>query len=114
MNVPDPFDAVILLAGEKKATYKIDPRVSNYGVFTFKKEDHTIANVLQAQLLLSDEVKFAAYKIAHPFDHEFTLRVQTTSNTTPVEAMLKAVRVLMRDVDIITEQFEVKTFNPTN
>ncbi len=62
MNAPDRFELFILGDGEKKVTEAADTRTPNSSIFTFNKEDHTLANMLRGQLLKDDRVLFAGYK----------------------------------------------------
>ena len=43
--------------------------------FLFNREDHTLANFLVPQIRKNPQVEFAAYKIAHPHDPFFELRI---------------------------------------
>ncbi|KAF0991423.1 hypothetical protein HZS_6901 [Henneguya salminicola] len=106
MNVPDPFESFILFEGEEKVNYKRDPKMPNSGIFVIAKEDHTLANLLRSQLLKSNEVSFSAYKISHPFEYKFTLKVQTTTNSSPLESLLTAVRESTDKIDLIVEQIK--------
>jgi DNA-directed RNA polymerase subunit L len=40
-----------------------------------------------SQLLKDPQVIFAGYKCPHPLEHKFVIRVQTTSDYTPQEAL---------------------------
>lgn len=42
--------------------------VPSTSIFTFNREDHTLANVLRSRLLHNRHVLFAAYKVPHPSD----------------------------------------------
>lgn len=43
--------------------------------------------ILHSQLLQNPKVLFAGYKVAHPLEHQFILKVQTTPDTTPLEVL---------------------------
>lgn len=74
----DRFELFILGDDEKKCSEEVDTRAHsppslvvppnpfagtpNSSVFTFHKEDHTLANMVRAQLLKDPHVTFAGYK----------------------------------------------------
>lgn len=104
MNAPATFESFLLLDGEKKITFEKDTKVPNAVVFTILKEDHTLANMLRAQLLKDPHVIFAGYKIPHPLEHKVILRVQTTEQDyTPVHAMENAIKDLIFEMDLLEE-----------
>ncbi|KAJ6259936.1 DNA-directed RNA polymerase II subunit RPB11 [Drechslerella dactyloides] len=80
-------------------------RVPNCVVFTFIKEDHTLGNLLRAQLLKDPKVIFAGYKVPHPLFPNFELRVQTTDETNPRAALIKASQDLIKDLTIFRNNF---------
>merc|ERR1712002_529723 len=106
MNAPPAFESLLLYDGEKKIIKK-DTKVPNAASFTVNKEDHTLGNILRAQLLKDPKVLFAGYKIAHPLEHSFVLRVQTTEDYTPKEAWCNAITDLMSEVSLLEERFRV-------
>ncbi len=96
----------------------------NTSIFTIKKEDHTLGNLLRAHLLKTKHVTFAAYRsmlrshltwqmaaeltdyaVAHPLVPEFELRVQTDGSVTPKEALKICCRKLVGDLDILSREF---------
>lgn len=72
----------------------------------FEREDHTLANLLRAQLLKDDKVIFAAYKVEHPLFANFILRIQTEDDYTPKEALRNACSSLISELDIIKTKFK--------
>eukprot|EP01137_Pigoraptor_chileana_P021784 Opistho-2@85912 len=109
MNAPDAFESFILAGGEKKITYEDDTKIPNAGTFQVNKEDHTLGNLLKYQLLKDKRVLFSGYRMPHPLEHRFLLRVQTDSKEyTPVMAVENAIRLLIRDVAAIEERFKVE------
>ena len=63
MNAPDRFETFILADGEQKITEKIDTRTPNTSVFTINKEDHTLANLIRAELCKDPGlIPFCGYK----------------------------------------------------
>lgn len=72
----------------------------------FEREDHTLANLLRAQLLKDDKVIFAAYKVEHPLFANFILRIQTEDDYTPKEALRNACSSLISELDVIKTKFK--------
>jgi len=80
-------------------------KVPNAVIFTVNKEDHTLGNMVRAQLLKDPQVIFAGYKCPHPLEHKFILRVQTTSDYTPQEALRNAITDLLSEMSLLEERF---------
>lgn len=80
----------------------------NAAIFTVNKEDHTLGNLIRHQLLKDPNVIFAGYKVPHPLEHKFILRVQTTGDYTPQDALKNALSDLCSEISYIEEQFKVK------
>lgn len=81
------------------------PGVPNACTFLFKKEDHTLANLLRTRLLKDTRVLFSAYKVPHPLFAEFELRVQTDGSVTPKDALIHACRDIVQDLDKLSREF---------
>lgn len=60
-----------------------------------------------SQLLKDPNVLFAGYKIPHPLEHKFILRIQTTANSSPHEAFMGAIRDLISELSLFEERFKV-------
>ncbi|KAF3914714.1 hypothetical protein AA313_de0207302 [Arthrobotrys entomopaga] len=105
LSAPDRFELFIMQDGEEKVTAVDETRVPNCVTFTFNKEDHTLGNLLRAQLLKDPKVLFAGYKIPHPLFPNFELRVQTTDETNPRAAVVKASQELIKDLTIFRNNF---------
>ncbi|KAF2720272.1 RBP11-like subunits of RNA polymerase [Polychaeton citri CBS 116435] len=112
MNAPDRHELFLLEEGEKKVTQTNETRVPNAAIFDFKKEDHTLANVLRAKLARSEHVLFAAYQVPHPLFADFKLRVQTDGEISPKEAVIQACQELVKELESLdrefTKEFELK------
>jgi len=61
------------------------------------------------QLLEDPKVLFAGYKMPHPLDHYFILKVQTTPDTTPAHVLGNAVTELIQNVGSMKNKFEVRS-----
>lgn len=60
-----------------------------------------------SQLLKDPNVLFAGYKLPHPLEHKFVIRIQTTSEYTPQEAMMNAITDLIAELSLFEERFKV-------
>ncbi|KAF7718386.1 Uncharacterized protein PECH_001017 [Penicillium ucsense] len=105
MNAPDRYEAILLAPGEQKIEVEVDTRLPSAAIFTFHKEDHTLANMLRSRLLKTAHVTFAAYKVPHPLTPNFILRVQTDGTVTPRDAVINACEALIKDLGILSRNF---------
>lgn len=78
----------------------------NAAIVKIEREDHTLANLLRAQLLKDDRVIFAAYKVEHPLFANFVLRIQTEDNYSPKEALKNACNALIAELRDILNKFQ--------
>ncbi|XP_050426115.1 DNA-directed RNA polymerase II subunit RPB11 [Adelges cooleyi] len=106
MNAPPTFESFLLYDGEKKIVKEVDTKVTNAAIFTVNKEDHTLANMIRNQLLKDPNVLFAGYKQPHPLEHKFELRIQTTSDYTPQDALTNAITDLLAELSLFEERFK--------
>lgn len=67
-----------------------------------------------SQLLKDPRILFAGYKIPHPLEHKFVLRIQTTPDYTPQEAFTSAITDLMSEISLLEERFQVSLILKTN
>ncbi|OAL53360.1 RBP11-like subunits of RNA polymerase [Pyrenochaeta sp. DS3sAY3a] len=107
-GVRDRFELFLLDEGQKKVEWKEETRVPNTAIFTFNKEDHTLGNLLSQRLLKYDYVSFAAYKVPHPLFATFELRVQTDGTITPKEAIVRACRDIVQDLQRLNDSFQTE------
>ncbi|EPE32335.1 RBP11-like subunits of RNA polymerase [Glarea lozoyensis ATCC 20868] len=101
----DRFELFLLGDDEKKCSEEVDTRTPNSSVFTFHKEDHTLANMIRAHLLKDQHILFAGYKIPHPLFAKFELRIQTDGVITPKEALVNSCKALVGDLAILSREF---------
>ncbi|KRX11123.1 DNA-directed RNA polymerase, RBP11-like dimerization domain [Pseudocohnilembus persalinus] len=89
-------------------------KISNALTFILYLEDHTIGNVLRMELMNNKQVKFAGYKVPHPLEDKVEIRVQTTNEQKPKEAVDKAITDLKDKLSYLENQFEqeLKNFQP--
>ena len=57
---------------------------------------------------------FAGYKVPHPLEHKFVLRVQTTNDYSPNEALTNAIQDLLQEVKTLEDMFKVNTLGNTH
>ncbi|KAH3669017.1 hypothetical protein WICMUC_005116 [Wickerhamomyces mucosus] len=106
MNAPDRFELFILPEGTPKIKIGPDSKVPNAAIITFEKEDHTLGNLIRAQLLKDPRVVFAAYKVEHPLFAKFVMRIQTEEGYTPKEALKTACYSLMNQIGVLENKFK--------
>lgn len=106
MNAPDRFELYLLADGEQKVTVTPDSRIPSAATIKFEKEDHTLGNMLRAQLLHDPRVVFAGYKVGHPLVANFVLRIQTEDDYEPREAVVNAARGLLDQLTRLRSNFE--------
>uniref|UniRef100_T1GAF9 DNA-directed RNA polymerase RBP11-like dimerisation domain-containing protein n=1 Tax=Megaselia scalaris TaxID=36166 RepID=T1GAF9_MEGSC len=61
---------------------------------------------LFGQLLKDPNVLFAGYKIPHPLEHKFVIRIQTTSDYSPHDAFMHAITDLIAELSLFEERFK--------
>uniref|UniRef100_A0A7S4I7A9 DNA-directed RNA polymerase RBP11-like dimerisation domain-containing protein n=1 Tax=Vannella robusta TaxID=1487602 RepID=A0A7S4I7A9_9EUKA len=105
-NAPDLDDYFVLPDGLPKITPADDTRLTNAVDFTIERDGHTIGNILRMQLLRDPTVIFAGYKVPHPLESHVIVKVQTNNDSTPVEAMVRAIKCLVKELDGIATSFK--------
>ena len=108
MNAPDRFELFLLGEGESKLKIDPDTKAPNAVVITFEKEDHTLGNLIRAELLNDRKVLFAAYKVEHPFFARFKLRIQTTEGYDPKDALKNACNSIINKLGALKTNFETE------
>eukprot|EP00013_Stygamoeba_regulata_P020127 CAMPEP_0177649326 /NCGR_PEP_ID=MMETSP0447-20121125/11322_1 /TAXON_ID=0 /ORGANISM="Stygamoeba regulata, Strain BSH-02190019" /LENGTH=122 /DNA_ID=CAMNT_0019152067 /DNA_START=268 /DNA_END=636 /DNA_ORIENTATION=+ len=108
MNAPDVSELFVLQPGVKKVSQERDTKVQNASTFTLQKEDHTMGNLIRMQLLRNPAVRFAGYKIPHPLEHYVVIKVQTTPESNPSQAVSFALRDINEELADIEHQFKEK------
>jgi DNA-directed RNA polymerase II subunit RPB11 len=90
----------------QKVEYISDENIVNAGTFVFQDEDHTLGNTVRHYLCKNPEVKFAGYKIPHPLENKMILKIQTSDNTSPHEAIVKSINDIIGEFTDINQQVE--------
>ena len=67
----------------------------NYSYFSFCRQ----------QLLKDPNVLFAGYKNPHPMENKVVLRIQTTSDYAPNDALMNAITDLISELSLFEERF---------
>jgi len=106
MNAPPTFERFVLFDGEKKVLIELDTKIPNAALITINKEDHTLGNMIRNQLLKDPHVLFAGYKQPHPLEHKIIIRVQTTADYTPQDAMRNSIMDLISELSLLEERFK--------
>jgi DNA-directed RNA polymerase II subunit RPB11 len=125
-NKPAAWELFILADGQSKVTMAMDTKIPNAATFTIQKEDHTLANLLRMwgwpvlpghrlmknnrQLLKNPKVLFAGYKLPHPLEPHFLLKIQTTPDTHPKDVLQQEIQKLIASVEDISGKFKVLLF----
>ena len=63
-------------------------------------------NIDSRQLIHDERVTFAAYRVPHPLEHNFVLRVQTEDRYDPKEAVINAANNLLVQLTQLRSNFE--------
>ncbi|MQL79105.1 hypothetical protein Taro_011531 [Colocasia esculenta] len=63
-------------------------------------------NAPDRQLHRDPNVLFAGYKLPHPLQYKILLRVQTTSQSSPMQAYNQAINDLDKELEILKNAFE--------
>ena len=60
---------------------------------------------LRSSVQKQPHVTFAGYAVPHPLEYSFNLRVQTTKDTVPRDAVIAAVQDSIAELDMIQNAF---------
>jgi len=106
MNALDRFDLFVLEEGEKPVEITEDTKIPNAATFKVMKQDHTLANMVRAQLLTIPQILFAGYKVPHPLQPHFLIKIQTDGSITPTEALESACTKLIGSISSLEAKFK--------
>ncbi|CAO3575040.1 unnamed protein product [Mortierella alpina] len=76
--------------------------------FCLQDEDHTLGNALRWTLMKNPEVDFASYSIPHPSETRTNVRIQTSDNTTAVDAIFKGLDDLTDICSHVIQTFQAE------
>lgn len=87
-----------------------DTKLPHAATIKVLKQDHTLANMLRAELLATPAVLFAGYKVPHPLQPHFLIKVQTDGTISPYDAVDLAANKLIGTVAAVENRFR-REFN---
>ncbi|KAH7925076.1 RBP11-like subunits of RNA polymerase [Leucogyrophana mollusca] len=106
MNAPPRFELFVLDDGEKPVEVAEDTKIPNAATFKIVKQDHTLGNMLRAQVLAMPQVLFAGYKVPHPLHPYFLLKIQTDGTATPQAVLEQACTKLITTLSALEAKFK--------
>ncbi|ORX94403.1 RBP11-like subunits of RNA polymerase, partial [Basidiobolus meristosporus CBS 931.73] len=74
--------------------------------FCLKDEDHTLGNALRYAIMKNASVDYCGYTIPHPAEAKLNLRIQTTDDTTAVDALQQGLDDLTAMCQHILDTFQ--------
>jgi len=83
-----------------------ETKANNYSQFKLMKEDHTMGNSIQTELLENKNVIFSGYRIPHPLKKELYIKIKTKSTTKPKKELIKGIKSLQSKIKKIKIEFK--------
>ncbi|CAK9779413.1 RBP11-like subunits of RNA polymerase [Cutaneotrichosporon oleaginosum] len=111
INQPNRIETWLLQDDEKRLTITEDPKIPNAATVVVRAQDHTLGNMLRAQLLLDPTVLFAGYKVPHPLENVITIKIQTDERSNPADALKRACQLLITQTLNVKKQFQDQARN---
>jgi len=105
MNAPNRYELFVLDDGEKLVEVSEDTKIPNAATIKIHKQDHTLGNMLRAQLLAMPQILFAGYKVPHPLHPYFLIKIQTDGSITPSECLEQASSKLIQTMLSLEAKF---------
>ncbi|KAF4618624.1 hypothetical protein D9613_009978 [Agrocybe pediades] len=105
MNAPARHESYVLEDGEKPVELIEDTKIPNAATIKIVKQDHTLGNMLRAQLLSMPQILFAGYKVPHPLHPYFIIKIQTDGTVTPQEILEQACTKLIGTLSSLETKF---------
>jgi len=81
-------------------------KANNYSQFKLMKEDHTIGNSIQMELLENENVIFSGYRIPHPLKKELYIKIKTKSTTEPRKELIKGLKAIQTKIKTLKQEFK--------
>ncbi|KAJ7485337.1 DNA-directed RNA polymerase [Mycena latifolia] len=106
MNAPNRHELFVLEDNEKALEVTEDTKIPNAATFKIVKQDHTVGNMLRAQLLAMPEILFAGYKVPHPLHPYFLIKIQTDGTVTPQAVLEQACTKLIGTMSALEGKFK--------
>ncbi|EDR08058.1 uncharacterized protein LACBIDRAFT_190677 [Laccaria bicolor S238N-H82] len=105
MNAPNRYELYVLEDGEKPVEITEDTKIPNAATIKIVKQDHTLGNMLRAQLLSMPQILFAGYKVPHPLHPYFLIKIQTDGTITPQAILHQACTKLIGTMSSLETKF---------
>ncbi|KIM46813.1 hypothetical protein M413DRAFT_440384 [Hebeloma cylindrosporum] len=106
MNAPARHESYVLEDGEKPVEVTEDTKIPNAATIKIVKQDHTLGNMLRAQLLSMPQILFAGYKVPHPLHPYFLIKIQTDGTITPQAILEQACTKLIGTMSSLETKFK--------
>jgi len=106
MNAPGRSELFVLDDGEKSVEIVEDTKIPNAATIKIVKQDHTLGNMIRAQLLSMPQILFAGYKVPHPLHPYFLIKIQTDGTMTPTAVLEQACTKLIATMSSLETKFK--------
>ncbi|KAK7681399.1 hypothetical protein QCA50_015491 [Cerrena zonata] len=106
MNAPNRYELYVLDEEERPVEVVEDTKIPNAATIKIVKQDHTLGNLLRAQLLAMPQVLFAGYKVPHPLQPYFLIKLQTDGSITPTALLEQACTKLIGTISTLESTFK--------
>ncbi|KAJ3480490.1 hypothetical protein NLI96_g8316 [Meripilus lineatus] len=117
MNAPPRYELFVLEDGEKSPltihftlanSVEVieDTKIPNAATIKIVKQDHTLGNLIRAQLLSMPQVLFAGYKVPHPLQPHFLIKIQTDGTESPAKVLETACTKLIGTMATLETKFK--------
>jgi len=106
MNAPNRYELFVLDEGERPVEIIEDTKIPNAATIKVLKQDHTLGNLIRAQLLSMPQILFAGYKVPHPLQPYFLIKIQTDGSITPAAILEQACTKLIGTMASLEAKFK--------
>jgi DNA-directed RNA polymerase II subunit RPB11 len=107
-NKPSTWELYTLAEGSQKISVKPDTKIPNAATFIIEKEDHTLACILRNSILKNPKVIFCGYKVPHPLESKFLIKIQTNGEISPETLLLYEIKKLVEVIKSLSNSFSVE------
>jgi DNA-directed RNA polymerase II subunit RPB11 len=107
-NKPATWELYTLAEGTQKITVKQDTKIPNAATFIIEKEDHTLACILRNSILKNPKVIFCGYKVPHPLESKFLLKIRTNGEILPETLLLNEIKKLVGTITNLSKSFSLE------
>ncbi|KAI0918537.1 hypothetical protein AcV5_002503 [Taiwanofungus camphoratus] len=83
-----------------------DTKIPNAATIKVLKQDHTLGNLIRAQLLAMPQILFAGYKVPHPLQPHFLIKIQTDGTVAPAAILEQACTKLIGTMASLEAKFK--------